>query len=120
MNGGNGRLEAVTEQLGAPATTPRAARGAAFGDIDNDGDVDIVITNVNAPPDLFRTDTEAGRHWLLVKLVGTTSNRSPIGARVGSTAGGMTPRQEGRGGGSYMSPNDPRAHFGPGGTSKGD
>jgi hypothetical protein len=47
-----------------------------------------VISNVNAPPDLFRTDTEAGRHWLLVKLTGTTSNRSAIGARVGCTAGG--------------------------------
>jgi hypothetical protein len=120
MNRGNGRFEDVTEQLGAPATTPRAARGAAFGDIDNDGDVDIVITNVNAPPDLFRTDTEAGRHWLLVKLVGTTSNRSAIGARVGCTAGGMTQWQEVRGGGSYMSQNDLRAHFGLGETSKVD
>src|SRR5258708_23932328 len=107
MNGGNGRLEAVTEQLGAPATTPRAARGAAFGDIDNDGDVDIVISNVNAPPDLFRTDTEPGRHWLLVKLVGTTSNRSAIGARVGCTAGGMTPWQGGRCRGRYPSPHHP-------------
>jgi hypothetical protein len=120
LSRGNGRFEDVTEQLGAPATTPRAARGAAFGDIDNDGDVDIVITNVNAPPDLFRTDTEAGRHWLLVKLVGTTSNRSAIGARLGCTAGGMTQWQEVRGGGSYMSQNDLRAHFGLGETSKVD
>jgi hypothetical protein len=120
LSRGNGRFEDVTEQLGAPATTPRAARGAAFGDIDNDGDVDIVITNVNAPPDLFRTDTEAGRHWLLVKLVGTTSNRSAIGARVGCTAGGMTQWQEVRGGGSYISQNDLRAHFGLGETTKAD
>jgi hypothetical protein len=120
LSRGNGRFEDVTEQLGAPATTPRAARGAAFGDIDNDGDVDIVISNVNAPPDLFRTDTEAGRHWLLVKLVGTTSNRSAIGARVGCTAGGMTQWQEVRGGGSYISQNDLRAHFGLGERSKID
>jgi enediyne biosynthesis protein E4 len=120
LSRGNGRFEDVTEQLGAPATTPRAARGAAFGDIDNDGDVDIVITNVNGPPDLFRTDTEPGRHWLLVKLVGTTSNRSAIGARVGCTAGGMTQWQEVRGGGSYISQNDLRAHFGLGETSKVD
>jgi hypothetical protein len=119
-NRGNGRFEDVTEQLGAPATTPRAARGAAFGDIDNDGDVDIVISNLNAPPDLFRTDTDPGRHWLLVKLVGTTSNRSAIGARVGCTAGGMTRWQEVRGGGSYISQNDLRAHFGLGETSKVD
>ena len=120
LNRGNGRFEDVTEQLGAPATTPRAARGAAFGDIDNDGDVDIVISNVNASPDLFRTETQAGRHWLLVKLTGTTSNRSAIGARVGCTAGGMTRWQEVRGGGSYISQNDLRAHFGLGETSKVD
>ena len=120
VNRGNGRFEDVTEQLGAPATTPRAARGAAFGDVDNDGDVDIVISNVNAPPDLFRTDTEAGRHWLLVKLTGTASNRSAIGARVGCTAGGMTRWEEVRGGGSYISQNDVRVHFGLGETSKVD
>jgi len=120
INRGNGRFEDVTEQLGAPATTPRAARGAAFGDVDNDGDVDIVISNVNAPPDLFRTDTEAGRHWLLVKLTGTTSNRSAIGARVGCTAGGMTQWEEVRGGGSYISQNDLRVHFGLGETTKVD
>jgi hypothetical protein len=120
VNRGNGRFEDVTEQLGAPATTPRAARGAAFGDIDNDGDVDIVVSNVNAPPDLFRTDTDAGRHWLLVKLTGTTSNRSAIGARVGATAAGLTQWQEVRGGGSYISQNDLRAHFGLGAASKVD
>jgi enediyne biosynthesis protein E4 len=120
LNRGNGRFEDVTEQLGAPATTPRAARGAAFGDIDNDGDVDALISNVNAAPDLFRTDTEPGRHWLLVKLTGTTSNRSAIGARVGGTAGGMTRWQEVRGGGSYVSQNDLRVHFGLGETAKVD
>jgi hypothetical protein len=75
---------------------------------------------VNAPPDLFRTETQAGRHWLLVKLTGTTSNRSAIGARVGCTAGGMTRWQEVRGGGSYISQNDLRAHFGLGETAKVD
>jgi hypothetical protein len=120
VNRGKGRFEDVTEQLGAPATTPRPARGAAFGDIDDDGDVDIVVSNVNAPPDLFRTDTDAGRHWLLVKLTGTTSNRSAIGARVGATAGGLTQWQEVRGGGSYISQGDLRAHFGLGAASKVD
>jgi enediyne biosynthesis protein E4 len=120
VNGGKGRFEDVTERLGAPATTPRAARGAAFGDIDDDGDVDIVVSNVNAPPDLFRTETDAGRHWLLVKLTGTTSNRSAIGARVGATAGGLTQWQEVRGGGSYISQSDLRAHFGLGAAAKVD
>jgi len=112
LNRGDGRFEEVTEQLGPPATTPRPARGAAFGDVDNDGDVDIVINNVNAPPDLFRTDTDPGRHWILLKLVGTASNRSAIGARVGCTAGGTRQWQEVRGGGSYNSQNDLRVHFG--------
>ncbi len=112
LNRGDGRFQDVTEQLGAPATTPRAARGAAFGDIDNDGDVDVVLSNINAPPDLFRTETDPGRHWLLVKLVGTSSNRSAIGARLGCTAGGVTQWQEVRGGGSYISQSDLRAHFG--------
>ena len=117
---GNGRFEDVTERLGPPATTPRAARGAAFGDIDDDGDVDVVVSNVNAAPDLFRTETEPGRHWLLVKLVGTTSNRSAIGSRVGCTAGGVTQWQEVRGGGSYISQNDLRVHFGLGAAAKVD
>ncbi len=93
-------------------TTPKAARGAAFGDIDNDGDVDIVINNVHDTPDLFRTDTDVKRHWLLVKLIGTTSNRDAIGARVRLTAGGGTQSEEVRGGGSYYSQNDFRLHFG--------
>ena len=118
VNRGSGRFEDVTEQLGAPVTTPRAARGAAFGDIDNDGDVDVVVNNVNAPPDLFRNDTDPGRHWLLVKLVGTASNRSAIGARVGATAGGFTQWQEVRGGGSYISQNDLRVHFGLGSAAR--
>src|SRR5207237_133168 len=84
----------------------------------NDGDVDIVVNNVNAPPDLFRTETDPGRHWLLVKLVGTASNRSAIGARLGCTAGGFTQWQEVRGGGSYISQNDLRAHFGLGAAAE--
>src|SRR5260221_687798 len=117
MNRGNGRFEDVTEQLGAPATIPRAARGAAFGDIDNDGDVDIVITNVNAPPDLFRTDTEAGRHWLLVKLVGTTSNRSAIGRRPapGGRAGRRSTRARAQGCRALPRERPPARHRGSGG-----
>jgi hypothetical protein len=120
LNRGNGRFEDVTEQLGAPATTPRAARGGAFGDVDDDGDVDVVISNVNSTPDFFRTDTDPGRHWVLVKLVGTVSNRSAIGSRIGCTAGGFTQWQEVRGGGSYISQNDLRAHFGLGAATRVD
>jgi hypothetical protein len=120
VNRAGRRFEDVTERLGAPVTTPRAARGAAFGDLDDDGDVDVVVSNVHSTPDLFRTETDPGRHWLLVKLVGTASNRSAIGARVGCTSAGTTQWQEVRGGGSYLSQNDLRAHFGLGSATKAD
>jgi hypothetical protein len=117
---GNGRFEDVTARLGPPATTPKAGRGSAFGDYDNDGDVDVVINNVHETPDLFRLDSDPRNHWLLVKLVGTRSNRSAIGARVRCTAGGITQVGEVRGGGSYISQNDLRVHFGLGGSAKVD
>jgi hypothetical protein len=108
----NGRFADVTERMGAPASTPKAGRGTAFGDLDNDGDLDIVINNVHDAPDLFRNDTKSDHRWLIVKLVGTTSNRSAIGARVRAVVGDLTLVQEVRGGGSYISQNDLRVHFG--------
>ena len=106
--------------LGPPVTTPKAGRGAAFGDFDNDGDVDVVVNNVHDTPDLFRT-RRAGttHHWLLLKLVGTRSNRSAIGARVRVRDRRRRRRsQEVRGGGSYISQNDLRVHFGLGATPR--
>jgi enediyne biosynthesis protein E4 len=111
-NLGGGRFEEVGERLGPPAATPKAGRGAAFGDFDNDGDVDVVVNNVHDTPDLFRTEAAAGHHWVAAKLTGTRSNRSAIGARVRCDAGGVTQWQEVRGGGSYASQNDLRVHFG--------
>ena len=81
----NGRFGDVSEQLGAPVTTPKAGRGAAFADFDNDGDVDIVVNNLHDTPDLFRLDQTGERHWVTLKLVGTQSNRSAIGSRCGSS-----------------------------------
>jgi hypothetical protein len=113
----NGRFEDITERLGPPVTTPAAGRGAAFADVDNDGDVDVVVNNVHAEPDLFRLDSQTGAHWTTLKLIGTRSNRSAIGARVRLFDGAGMQVQEVRGGGSYYSQNDLRVHFGLGRTA---
>jgi hypothetical protein len=116
----DGRFEDITEKLGAPITTPRAGRGAAFGDFDNDGDVDVAVNNVHDTPNLYRLDLPQARSWTELKLAGTTSNRSAIGARVLIVAGGATLVREVRGGGSYYSQNDLRVHAGLGDAERID
>jgi enediyne biosynthesis protein E4 len=111
-NLGNGRFADISERLGAPVTTPKAGRGAAFGDFDNDGQIDVAISNVNDRPDLFRLKGDARHHWVTLTLTGVASNRDAIGARVRCVAGGAQQWQEVRGGGSYLSQNDFRVHFG--------
>ena len=111
-NLGTGRFEDITLRLGPPVTTPAAGRGAAFADFDNDGDTDVIVNNMHAPPDYFKLDLRGGAHWTTVKLVGTHSNRSAIGARVRLFGEGGMQVQEVRGGGSYYSQNDLRVHFG--------
>ena len=106
------RFADITERLGPPVTTPKAGRGAAFGDINNDGQIDVAIANVNDLPDLFRLNGDAANHWVTLKLVGVASNRSAIGARVRCVSGEVQQWQEVRGGGSYLSQNDLRVHFG--------
>ena len=119
-NRGDGRFDDVTEQLGPPVTVPKAGRGAAFADFDNDGDVDVLVSNIHDTPELYRLDQRQPRTWAALQLVGVTSNRSAIGARVKLTAGGATQVGEVRGGGSYYSQNDLRVHFGLGGAASID
>jgi hypothetical protein len=114
------RFADVSERLGAPITTPRAGRGSAFGDYDNDGAVDVLVNNVNDTPDLFKLKDASGNHWLTLKLVGTVSNSSAIGARVRALSTNGTQVEEVRGGGSYLSQNDLRVHFGLGSATKAD
>ena len=111
-NLGNGRFADISERLGSPVTDPKAGRGSAFGDFDNDGQTDVAISNVNDLPDLFHLNGASGHHWTTLTLVGTKSNRNAIGARVRVVAGGVAQWQEVRGGGSYFSQNDLRVHFG--------
>jgi hypothetical protein len=91
---------------------PQSRRGAAFGDINNDGNVDIVVLNVGEPPSLLMNHDHSGNHRVLFKLVGTKSNKAAIGARVTVKAGTLIQFDEVRGGASYLSQNDLRLHFG--------
>lgn len=119
-NLGNGRFEEVSQLAGVAITTPSTGRGAAFGDFDNDGCVDVVINNQNAAPSLLKTTRQNSNHWINIKLVGARSNRSAIGARVKCVSGSLSQIDEVRSGGSYISQSDLRIHFGVGANSKID
>jgi hypothetical protein len=122
----NGRFEDVSLQAGDGISIPVASRGAAFGDFDNDGDIDVVVNAVNDFPQLLRCDSHTGNNWIKVRTIGTKSNRSGIGARlkcVTTVVGESKPHQqidEVRSGGGYFSQNDLRVHFGIGKAEKVD
>ena len=111
-NLGDGRFEELIDEAGPGVAAPHPSRGCAFGDFDNDGDVDVVVMNMNEPPSLLRNDVTGGGHWLKVLLVGVKSNRSAIGARVLARYGGRTQAQEVSAQSSFYSANDRRLHFG--------
>ncbi len=93
-NLGDGRFEDISARMGDGATERFASRGCAFGDYDNDGDVDVLVLNMNDRPSLLRCDSQTGNHWIELKLVGTRSNRAAIGARVRVTSGDIVQTQE--------------------------
>ena len=97
-----------------------SSRGCAFGDFDNDGDVDILVVNLNEPPSLLRNDVKGRNHWLKIKLIGVKSNRSAIGARVTVRYGPNVQSQEVLSQSSYLSVNDSRLHFGLGTAQAAD
>lgn len=111
-NLGNGRFEELIEDAGPGVAAVHSSRGCAFGDFDNDGDIDVLIVNLNEPPSLLRNDIKGNNHWLKLKLVGTVSNRSAIGARVTCSYGSKRQVHEVMAQSSFYSCNDPRLHFG--------
>lgn len=97
-----------------------SSRGCAFGDFDNDGDLDILIVNQNEPPSLLRNDLTGDNHWIKIKLTGAQSNRSAIGSRVTVRYGDSVQAQEVLSQSSYLSVNDSRLHFGLGPSAIAD
>jgi hypothetical protein len=116
----DGTFEPVGNEGGPGIAAPHNSRGVAFGDFDNDGDVDILVMNRNEPPSLLRNDAPPGNRWIKIRLEGTKSNRSAIGARVVLRYGGKVQAQAVTSQCSYLSVNDPRLHFGLGDAASAD
>ena len=112
LNQHNGKLKDISKLVGPALQFPRVSRGAAVGDLFNDGHVDIVIENLKGAPTILRPEGGPANHWIGFELVGTESNKLALNARVRITAGDLVETDEVRSGGSYLSQNDLRLHFG--------
>jgi enediyne biosynthesis protein E4 len=119
-NNRDGTFDEVAKEAGLVDLPLKSRRGAAFGDIFNTGNIDVVLVNVGEPPTLLVNQNAAPNHRVLFKLIGTKSNRAAIGARVTIHAAGVRQIAEVRGGGSYLSQNDLRLHFGLGKSTRID
>ncbi len=120
QNLGNGKFKDVSMVSGQGITEPKSSRGCAFGDFDNDGDIDVLVMNMNEPPLLLRNDLKSDNNWLGLKLIGVKSNRSAIGSRVTIKIGERIQTQEITSQTSYYSHNDLRLHFGLGAAKQLD
>jgi hypothetical protein len=119
-NLGDGRFADVSQQSGSGATTPHSSRGAAFGDYDNDGDIDVLVMNMNERPSLLRNEYAGRNGWLRLRLEGRLSNPTPIGAAVIVTTGARKSARAVVSQSSYYSVDDVRVQFGVGASAHAD
>jgi hypothetical protein len=119
-NEGTGKFVDISDEAGPGITVPHSSRGAAVGDLWNDGRISAVVSNMNAAPSLLANQVRTANHWIAIRTVGTKSNRDGIGARITVKAGTRTWVDEVRSGASYASNNDMRVHFGLGAATKVD
>jgi hypothetical protein len=116
----DGKFTDVSAEMGPGVTEHFSSRGAAFGDYDNDGDIDVLVLNMNDVPSLLRNDGGNRQNWIKIKLLGTKCNRTAIGARVRVVTGDHAQIDEVHSGSSVMSQGDLRLHFGIGKAQMAD
>jgi enediyne biosynthesis protein E4 len=120
LNQRNGKFKDISKLVGPALQLPRVSRGVATGDLFNDGRIDIVIENLKGGPTILRTQGSPSNHWISIELVGTKTNRLALNTRVRATAGELVQTAEVLSGGSYLSQNDLRIHFGLGARERVD
>jgi hypothetical protein len=120
-NDGQGNYQVVNDEVAGPlSTTIENSRGLSFGDVDNDGDIDLLVTNEGGPARLYRNDLQVKGHWLMIRAIDPSLKRDAIGARIAVQVGGKSLVRHVAPGYSYCSSSDPRVHFGLGAAIKVD